>query len=67
MAGRRQQVWVLLGQARVPQLNLNFTDLPIPETCLWEQFDDAQKQIVIDILVQSSHESNAGRPTGADR
>jgi predicted Fe-S protein YdhL (DUF1289 family) len=34
------------------QLNLNFTDIPIPETCLWEQFDDEQKQIVIEILAR---------------
>ena len=27
----------------MPQLNLNFIDIPIPETCLWEQFDDEQK------------------------
>jgi len=26
------------------QLHLNFTDIPIPETCLWEQFDDQQKR-----------------------
>jgi hypothetical protein len=23
----------------MPQLNLNFSDIPIPETCLWEQLD----------------------------
>jgi hypothetical protein len=34
----------------MPQLNLNFTDLPIPETYLWEQWDDEQKRIVIEIL-----------------
>jgi hypothetical protein len=34
------------------QLNLIFTDIPIPETCLWEQFDDQQKQIVIEILAR---------------
>jgi predicted Fe-S protein YdhL (DUF1289 family) len=34
------------------QLNLNFTDIPIPETCLWEQFDDAQKQTVIETLAR---------------
>ena len=34
------------------QLNLIFTDIPIPETCLWEQFDDEQKQIVIGILAR---------------
>jgi hypothetical protein len=41
-----------LWQARrvMPQLNLNFTDLPIPETYLWEQWDDEQKRIVIEIL-----------------
>ena len=30
------------------QLSLNFTDIPIPETCLWEQFDDEQKRIVVE-------------------
>jgi hypothetical protein len=34
------------------QLNLIFTDIPIPETCLWEQFDDEQKRIVIEILAR---------------
>jgi len=36
----------------MPQLNLNFNDIPIPETHLWEQFDDEQKQIVIEILAR---------------
>ena len=36
----------------MPQLNLNFTDIPIPETCLWEHFDDAEKRNVIEILVR---------------
>ncbi len=26
----------------MPQLNLNFLDIPIPETCLWEELDDEQ-------------------------
>ena len=34
------------------QLNLNFADIPIPETCLWEQFDDEQKRIVIETLAR---------------
>jgi predicted Fe-S protein YdhL (DUF1289 family) len=34
------------------QLNLNFTDIPIPETCLWEQFDDEQKRIVVETLAR---------------
>jgi hypothetical protein len=36
----------------MPQLNLNFNDIPIPETHLWEQFDDEQKRIVIEILAR---------------
>jgi len=34
----------------MPQLNLNFTDIPISETCLWEQFDDDQKKTVVETL-----------------
>jgi predicted Fe-S protein YdhL (DUF1289 family) len=36
----------------MPQLNLNFTDIPIPETCLWEQLNDNQKRIVIETLAR---------------
>lgn len=36
----------------MPQLNLNFNDIPIPETHLWEQFDEDQKRVVIEILVR---------------
>ncbi len=36
----------------MPQLTLNFTDIPIAETCLWEQFDDEQKRIVIETLAR---------------
>jgi hypothetical protein len=36
----------------MPQLNLNFTDIPIPEMHLWEQFDDQQKRIVIETLAR---------------
>jgi predicted Fe-S protein YdhL (DUF1289 family) len=34
----------------MPQLNLNFLDIPIPETCLWAQFDDEQKRLAIETL-----------------
>jgi predicted Fe-S protein YdhL (DUF1289 family) len=36
----------------MPQLNLNFNDIPVPETCLWEQLDDQQKRIVIETLAR---------------
>ena len=36
----------------MPQLNLNFNDIPIPETHLWEQFNDEQKRIVIETLAR---------------
>jgi predicted Fe-S protein YdhL (DUF1289 family) len=36
----------------MPQLNLNFLDIPIPETCLWEQLDDEQKRLVIETLTR---------------
>ena len=36
----------------MPQLTLNFTDIPIPETPLWAQFDDEQKRIVIETLAR---------------
>jgi hypothetical protein len=34
----------------MPQLNLNFNDIPIPETHLWEQFDDEPRRAVLEIL-----------------
>jgi len=36
----------------MPQLNLNFNDIPIPETHLWEQFDEEQKLLVIETLAR---------------
>jgi predicted Fe-S protein YdhL (DUF1289 family) len=46
----------------MPQLYLNFTDIPIPETCLWDQFDDERKRIVIEalarLLVQASRDKH---------
>ncbi|HTF69942.1 MAG TPA: recombinase family protein [Edaphobacter sp.] len=54
----------------MPQLNLNFTDIPIPETCLWEQLDDAQKRIVIEtlarLLVKATGDKHQERPTMTD-
>jgi hypothetical protein len=36
----------------MPQLNLNFNDIPIPETCLWDEFDDERKRVVIETLAR---------------
>jgi len=36
----------------MPQLHLNFTDIPIPETQVWEQVDESQKRIVIEALAR---------------
>jgi|KBSMisStandDraft_5_1062788.scaffolds.fasta_scaffold1870137_1 hypothetical protein len=36
----------------MPQLNLMFNDVPIPENCLWAQLSDDYKQIVIETLVR---------------
>jgi predicted Fe-S protein YdhL (DUF1289 family) len=48
----------------MPQLILNFTDIPIPETHLWEQFDDQQRRAVLEILsrllVQATQDNQFG-------
>ena len=36
----------------MPQLHLSFIDIPVPETCLWEQLEDEHKRIVIEILAR---------------
>jgi len=36
----------------MPQLHLSFIDIPFPETRLWEQLDDGDKRIVIEILAR---------------
>jgi hypothetical protein len=37
----------------MPQLPLKFLDdLPLPETCLWEHFDDEPKRIVVETLAR---------------
>lgn len=45
----------------MPQLNLNFHEIPIPETHLWEQFDEEQKHTVLEILL-SPLQGNAEWP-----
>jgi hypothetical protein len=36
----------------MPQLKLNFLDIPVPQACLWESLDHAQKQLVIETLAR---------------
>ena len=36
----------------MPHLNLNFNDITIPETHLWDHFDDDQKRVVIQTLAR---------------
>jgi predicted Fe-S protein YdhL (DUF1289 family) len=31
---------------------LNFLDLPVPETCLWGQLTDQEKNVVVEILTR---------------
>ena len=51
----------------MPQLNLNFTDIPIPETHLWEQFDDEQKRTVIETLARLLAKAGRDKQPGADQ
>jgi len=45
----------------MPQLNLNFDDIPIPETHLWEQFDEDQKRVLIEILTRLFVKATRGK------
>jgi len=46
----------------MPQLNLNFHDIPIPETHLWEQFDEDQKRVVVETLVRLLVKATSDNP-----
>jgi hypothetical protein len=51
----------------MPQLNLNFHEIAIPETHLWEQFDEEQKRAVLEILSRLLVKATQYRQSGADR
>ncbi len=36
----------------MPQLNLNFTNLPEQNTLVWEQLDHQQRQLVVEALAR---------------
>ena len=44
----------------MPQLNLNFTDIPVPEACLWEQFDSEQRRLVVEALARLLTKASRG-------
>ena len=46
----------------MPQLNLNFHDMPIPETHLWDEFDEDQRHAVIQTLVRLLVKASRGNP-----
>jgi len=46
----------------MPQLNLNFHDIPIPQTHLWEQFDEDQKRVVVETLVRLFVKATSDHP-----
>jgi predicted Fe-S protein YdhL (DUF1289 family) len=43
----------------MPQLKLNFTNLPLPEGCLWEQFDEEQRRAVIEMVARLLRKATA--------
>lgn len=51
----------------MPQLNLNFTDIPIPQSHLWEQLDEDEKQIVLKtlarLIIKAARANNWKEPT----
>jgi len=51
----------------MPQLNLNFHEIPIPETHLWEQFEDEQKRAVLDILSRLLVKATQDNQSGANQ
>jgi predicted Fe-S protein YdhL (DUF1289 family) len=51
----------------MPQLNLNFNDIPIPEMHLWEQFDDEQRRAVLEILSRLLVKATQDNQSGGDR
>ena len=36
----------------MPQLNLNFIDIPLPQESLWEELNHQQKQLIVEALAR---------------
>ena len=50
----------------MPQLHLSFIEIPVPETCIWEQLEDEHKRVVIEtlarLLVQTTRREQQEQP-----
>ena len=44
----------------MPQLNLKFSDIPVPEELVWEQAEEEQKQIVVEALARLITQATRG-------
>jgi hypothetical protein len=67
VAPPRHRCHLLHTRRAMPQLTLNFGDIiPIPERCLWEQFDDEQKQILIEALARLLLKATQGNEKGEE-
>jgi hypothetical protein len=44
------------------QLNLNFIDIPLPETHLWEQLSEKQRKLVVETLARLMIKAQADSP-----
>jgi hypothetical protein len=36
----------------MPQLSLNFIDIPVPQNSLWEKLNQSQRQLLVETLAQ---------------
>jgi hypothetical protein len=47
----------------MPQLNLNFIDIPIPQESLWEDLHNEQKQLIVEALARLMLKASATSQT----
>lgn len=55
----------------MPQLNLNFTDIPLPQESLWENLHNEQKHLIIEafarLMLKAAATSQAPSPAEASK
>jgi hypothetical protein len=49
----------LVQRRAMPQLKLNFTNLPIVERCLWDRLDEEQKRAIVETLARLLQKATA--------